>query len=57
MLPDLQVIFFFYSIVKSLKKIFIHRLGIGCIIIYHTTIILNAQDRVASYIKLKVVKD
>ncbi len=57
MLPDLQVILFFvYPIVESFEKIFIHRLTVDCIIIYRTTIIPNALDKVANCMEFKVVK-
>ena len=58
MLPDLQVILFFVLLViESFKKVFMHCLDLGYIIIYHTTIIPNALDKMASRMKLKVVKD
>lgn len=57
MLPNLQIIFFFiHFVIKRFKKIFIHYLTLGCIIIHYTTIILNALDKVVDYIELKVVE-
>ncbi len=56
MLPDLEVVLFFdCAIIESFEKVFMHRLAMGCIIIYHTTIIPNALDKVTNYMKFKVV--
>ena len=56
-LPNLQVVLFFVRlIVKNLKKIFMHRLAMGSIIVYYTTIILNILDKVANCMELRVVK-
>ncbi len=57
MLPDLRVVFFFVRlIIESFDKIFIRRLAVGCIIIYCTTIIPNALDKVANCIEFRVVE-
>ena len=56
MLPDLQVVLvFIYLIIKSFEKIFMYRLAVGYIIIYHTIIISNTIDKVANYIKFRVI--
>ncbi len=55
-LSNLQVVFLFIClIVERFKKVFIH-LTMGSIIVYCTTIIPNTLNKVANYIKLKVVK-
>ena len=57
MLSNLQVVFFFICpIVKCFKKVFICRLTIGSIVVYHTTIIPNILNKMANYIELKIVK-
>lgn len=57
MLPNLQVrLFFICLIVKSFKKVFMHRLAMGCIVVYCTTTILNTLDKVANCIELGIVK-
>ena len=56
-LPNLQVVYFFVClIVESFKKVLIRRLAMSSIVVYRTTIILNTLDKVANYIKLRVVK-
>ena len=57
MMPNLQIILFFVSLViKCFKKIFIHYLAIGNIIVYYTPIIPNISNKVANYIKFRVVR-
>ena len=57
MLPDLRVILFFvYPIIESFEKVFICCLAVGYIIIYRTTIILNALDKITNCIELKIVE-
>lgn len=55
-LPNLQLVFFFvYTNIKSFKKVFIYCITISSIIVYHTTIIINILNKVADYIKFKIV--
>ena len=57
MLPNLQVVLFFvFPIVESFEKVFMCRFTIDCVIIYYTTIILNTLNKVANYIKCRVVE-
>ena len=57
MLPDLQVILFFdCPIVENFEKVFMRCLTLGYVIIYCTTVILNALDKVANYIEFRVVE-
>ena len=57
MLLDLRVVLFFvYFIVKSFEKIFMHRFAISCVIIYRTTIISNALDKITNCIEFRVVE-
>ena len=57
MLPNLELVFFFICfIVENFKKVFICRLAMGNIVIYHTTIILNILYKVADYIEFRVVE-
>ena len=57
MLPDLQVVLFFVCpIVQSFEKLFMRRLAVGYIIIYHTIIIPNILNKVANCMKLRVVE-
>ena len=57
MLPNLRIVLFFVSpIVKSFKKIFMSCFAMSCIIVYSTTIIPDALDKVASRIELWVVE-
>ena len=56
-LPNLQVVFFFVCpVIESFKKVFIYHLAINSIVVYRTTIIPNTLDKVANYMKFKVVK-
>ena len=58
MLSNLQVkIFFIYVIVKCFKTIFVYYFIMNNIVVYHTIIILNTWNKVANYMKLRVVKD
>ena len=58
MLPNLQlVLFLFYFIVKSFKKVLMRHLLISSIVVYHTIIIPNILNKVVDYMELKVVKD
>ena len=57
MLPNLQVIFFFvYFIIESFDKIFMCRFIMSYVVIYHTTIILNALDKVVNCMEFRVVE-
>ncbi len=57
MLPDLQVVLFFVRpIVESFEKVFMRRLAVGYVIIYCTTIIPNALDKVANRMELRIVE-
>ncbi len=57
MLLNLRIILFFvYLIVERFKKMFIHLLAMGSMIVYCTNIILNILSKVANYIELRVVK-
>ena len=57
MLQSLRLVpFFICFIVECFKKIFIHCLIIGSIVIYHTPIILNTLNNMAYYIEVRVVK-
>ena len=57
MLPNLRLVFFFVCpISKNFKVVLIHRLGIGSIIVYYTTIIPNTPNKVADCMELRVVK-
>ena len=56
MLPDLRIVLFSVStIVKSFKKVFMSCFAMSCIIVYSTTIIPDALDKVAGRIELRVV--
>lgn len=58
MLTNLQFVFIFVCpVVKSFKKILMHYLAIGNIVVYYTTIIVNTPNKVTDYIELKVVKN
>ena len=57
MLPDLRVVLFLVSsFVKRFKKVFISCLAMSCIVVYNTTIIPNALDKVGNRMELGVVK-
>ncbi len=57
MLLDLRVVLFFVcTIVESFEKVFMRRPTVGCVIIYRTTIIPNALDKMANYIEFRVVE-
>ncbi len=57
MLSNLQVVFFFVClIVKRFKKVFMHRLTMGSIVVYRTIIIPNTLNKVANCIELRIVK-
>ena len=57
MLPDLQIVLFFVCpIVKRFEKVFMRRLAMNYVIIYCTTIISNALDKVANCIEFRVVE-
>ncbi len=57
MLPDLRVeLFFVCPIVESFEKIFMRHLAVGYVIIYRTTIIPNALDKVANCMEFRVVE-
>ena len=57
MLSVLQVGFCFPCfIIKSFEEVFIYSLIINYIIIYYTIIISNSLDKLANYIKLKIVE-
>ena len=57
MLSNLQVVLLFIClIVETFKKIFIHRLAMGSIVVYCTIIIPNLLEKVSHYIELIVVK-
>ena len=56
-LSNLQVVLHFIClIIKCFKKIFMRRLTIGNIVVYHTTIIPNILNKVANCMELKIVK-
>ncbi len=56
-LLDLQVILFFiYLIVESFEKVFMYYLIVGCLIIYHITIISNALNKIANCVKFRVIE-
>ena len=57
MLSNLQVVpLFVHLIIEHFEKVFIHRLAMSTIIVYHTTIIPNTLNKVANCIKFRVVK-
>ena len=57
MLPDLHIVLFFVNpIIKSFKKIFMSCFANSCIMVYSTTIIPDALDKMASRMKFRVVK-
>ena len=57
MLSNLRVILFFICpIIERFKKILMCRLAMGSIVVYYTTIILNILNKVANYMKLRIVK-
>lgn len=57
MLPALQVILFLICpIIENFKKIFMHYLAIGYIIIYRFIIILNVLNKVAHCIKFRILE-
>lgn len=51
------ILLFIYFIIENLKKIFICCIAISNIIVYCITIIPNILNKVADYIKLRVVKN
>lgn len=56
-LLNLQLIYFFVCpVIENFKKILIRYFAIGSIVVYHTTIILKRLNKVANYMKLKLVK-
>ena len=56
-LSNLQVVFLFICpIIECFKKIFMHRLVIGSIVVYYTIIISNTLNKVVNCIELRVVK-
>ena len=56
-LPNLQLVFFFICpIIKNFKKVFMRRLVMGNIVVYCTTIIPNILNKMANYMKLRVVE-
>ena len=56
-LPDLRIILFLVSPdVKSFKKVFMSYFAMSCIIVYSTTIIPDALDKVASRMELREVE-
>lgn len=58
MMPNFRIIFFFICLViKRFKKIFMSWLAVNYILVYRTIIILNALDKMANCMKLKIVKD
>ena len=57
MRPNLQfVLIFVHPVVETFQKVLIRPLVMGNIVVYHTTIILNALNKVADCIELRVVK-
>ncbi len=57
MLLDLRVVLFFVCpIIENFEKVFIRRLAVGCFIIYRTTIILNALDKVTYCMEFRIVE-
>ena len=57
MLPNLQLVFFFVCLtVESFRKILMHRLAMGSIVVYRTTIIPNTLNKVADCMKFRVVQ-
>lgn len=57
-LSNLQIkLFSSYPSIKSFEKIFIHCFAISCIVIYYTTIFLNVLDKLANYMKFRLVQD
>ena len=57
MLPNLRIVLFFVGfVIKSFKKVFMSCFTISCIIVYSTTIIPDALDKVASRMELRVVE-
>lgn len=58
MLLNLQTVLLFICLaIETFEKIFMHHFSIGCIMVYHTIIILNILDKVAAYIEIRMVKD
>ena len=56
MLLDMQVVFYFVCpIIENFEEVFMRRLAIGCVIIYHITIIPNTLDKVVNCMEFKVV--
>ena len=56
-LPNLRLVLFFVCLVmESFKKVLMHRLPMGDIVVYRTTIISNTRNKVVDYIELRVVK-
>ena len=56
-LSNLQLLFFFVClIVKRFEKVFIRYLAISYIVVYYTTIILNAVNKVANYMEFQIFK-
>lgn len=57
MLLDLRIVLFSVNFgIKRSKKVFMGCLAMSCIVVYSTTIIPDAIDKVDNSIKLKVVK-
>ena len=57
-LPNLPLVFFFVCcVVERFKKLHIHHLAMGSIVVYCTTIIPNTLNKVTDCIKLRVAKD
>ena len=57
MLSNLQFVFFFvFPIIETFKKVLMHHLIISSIVVYHTTLISNILNKMADYIKLRIVK-
>ena len=56
-LSNLQVVLLFIClIIERFKKVFMHHLAIGGIVVYRTTIIPNTLNKIVNYIELRVVK-
>ena len=57
MLPNLQlIVFFIHFIIENFEKVFIYYLIINNIIVYCIIIIPNILNKLADWIKFRVVK-
>lgn len=57
MLLNLELVFFSgYSVVKRLKKVFMHRFAMSSIVVYCITIIPNIPNKIAHCINIRLAK-